>query len=278
MEEMTALRKLQLAELEIYKQVADICDRHHITYYMSAGTFLGAVRHKGFIPWDDDMDMRVPRPDYERLLEALREELPEPYALRHYTWDKSYHRYFAKVENRNVRFRRTHTVKTQETNAWIDIFPLDGMPKNSLRARLRKIRLMTVKLWMQLSVFDEIIDIKKKRSAYEKLLIFIAMHTPLQKHISWDRMWKRMDRALKAYPPEKSDVWMNFFSSYKFRDIMPKTVYGSGRKYPFEDTELNGPEDYDAFLKQLYGDYMQLPPEDAQNKHFIDSNTLEFLN
>lgn len=271
------LKQLQKIELDMYKEIVKICDRHNLTYFMSAGTFLGAVRHKGFIPWDDDMDMRMPRADYEKLLKYLPKELPEPYVVKHFYYDKNVHRYFARVENTNVKFRRTNTVNTQVTNAWIDIFPLDGMPNNKLAAKLRKIYLLNRKMWMQLSVFDEIVDVKVERPWYEKIIVFIATHTPIQKWISWEKMWKKLDKALKSYPEGRSDVYMNFMSAYKFKDIIPKKIYGRGKKYQFEDTKFNGPADHDIFLRHLYGDYMKLPSEDARNKHFMDSESFEFV-
>ena len=277
MDSQTILKKLQTVELDMFKEIVKICDRHDLTYYMSAGTFLGAVRHKGFIPWDDDMDMRMPRDDYEKLIYYLHDELPEPYIIQHYKLDKSVHRYFARVENTKVKFTRTHTVNPQTSNAWIDIFPLDGMPENKVHAKLRKFHLLYRKMWMQLSVFDEIVDIKKKRPWYERVIVFLATKTPIQRMISWDRMWNKLDKALNTYPLSKSTYYMNFMSAYKYKDIIPKKTYGKGKKYQFEDAEFNGPEDYDTFLKILYGDYMKLPPEEKRKNHALDSATIEFL-
>lgn len=277
MEKISSLQKLQHIELGIYKEVVRICDKYGLTYYMSAGTFLGAVRHHGFIPWDDDMDMRMPRLDYEKLMKLLPQELSAPYILRHFSNDKNSHRYFARVEDTSVHFQRTHAMKLQTNNAWIDIFPLDGMPNNKIIASLRKFHLLYRKLWMQLSVFDEIVDVKKKRPFREQVIIFLAMHTPIQRWLSWDSQVRKMDKALKAYPIEKSDVYMNFFSAYKYKDIIYKKIYGKGALYQFEDVKFKGPEDYDSFLKIIYGDYMKMPPESSRNKHFIDSNSIEFV-
>ena len=274
METKTKLQQLQAVELDIFKEVVRICEKYGLTYYMSAGTFLGAVRHKGFIPWDDDMDMRMPRPDYEKLLSVLPDELREPFAARHFYHDRNVHRYFCRVENTKVRLHRNHTVHGQDSNAWIDIFPLDGMPENTLLAGCRKIHLLYRKMWMQLSVFDEIVDVKKKRALPERIIVFLALHTPIQKCLSWEKTWKKLDKALKSYDVGKSKYYMNFMSAYKFRDIIPKAIYGKGAKYPFEDQSFNGPEDYDAFLKILYGDYMKLPPEEKRKKHGLDDESI----
>ena len=274
MQEENILKQLQKVELDMFSEVVRICDKYHLTYFMSAGTFLGAVRHKGFIPWDDDMDMRMPRPDYEKLVRVLPKELKDPYIVQHFRHDKNVHRYFCRVENTKVHLHRNHTVHGQDSNAWIDIFPLDGMPANKIHMKLRKIHLLYRKMWMQLSVFDEIVDVTKKRNLPEKIIVFLALHTPIQKCLSWERNWKKLDHALKAYSLKKSKYYMNFMSAYKYKDIIPKSVYGKGRLYPFEDKQFNGPKDYDTFLKTLYGDYMKLPPEEKRKKHGLDDSSI----
>lgn len=275
METVNELRKLQMVELAMLKEVVRICDKHGLTYYLSAGTFLGAVRHKGFIPWDDDADVRMPRPDYERLLELLPSELNKKYIITHFLRDPSVHRYYLRITDPRVKLKRTHAKETQICNAWIDIFPLDGMPANAVHNKLRQFRLLWRRMWMQISVFDEIVTLNKKRKAYENAIIFIVRHTPIQHVVSFDRMWAKLDRAMKAYPVDKAKYYVNFMGMYKFKDMIEKSVYGKGASYQFEDAFYNGPEDYDTFLKHLYGDYMKLPPENQRNQHFTNVLSVE---
>ena len=121
------LRKVQLAQLEIYKQVFDIASRNHITVYLYAGSLLGAVRHKGFIPWDDDLDLMVPRADYDRLMGCLSEELPEQYWLQTYDTDPQYWQGFAKVRKKGTLYKEKDMsmLDDEKCGIWIDIFPLD---------------------------------------------------------------------------------------------------------------------------------------------------------
>ena len=275
MKSETELKKLQSVELAMLKEVVRICDKYALTYYLSAGTFLGAVRHEGFIPWDDDADVRMPRPDYEKLLQILPEELSEPYLIKHFSLDSSVHRYFLRINDPRVKLKRNHSKQGELSNAWLDIFPLDGMPENRLHNKLRQFRLLYRRMWLQISVFDEIITIKKKRSWYENMIIKIVEKTPLQNYVSYEKMWEKLDKALKAYPIGKAKYYVNFMGMYKFKDMIPKEVYGNGAKYRFEDGYYNGPQDYDTFLKQLYGDYMKLPPVETRNKHMTEIVSVE---
>ncbi len=121
--------RLQRIELDILKKVLALCEKYGLVYYALGGTLLGAVRHKGFIPWDDDIDIGMPRSDYERFLEVAAKELEMPYQL-HTLQQKhgEYSYYSARVENTDVKIRRKATIKEVVIPAWIDVFPLDGVP------------------------------------------------------------------------------------------------------------------------------------------------------
>lgn len=123
-EESSLLRKLQLAELEILKQVIKICEKNKITYYIATGTFLGAVRQKGFIPWDDDIDIDMPRKDYEKFREIIKEQLPKEYIFKDFKNGDELDVCFLRVENDNIKVKEKRTASQKITNAWIDIAPL----------------------------------------------------------------------------------------------------------------------------------------------------------
>lgn len=130
----TNIEELQKINLKTLEHVLKIIDKYNLKYYMLGGTMLGAIRHKGFIPWDDDIDIGLPRKDYEKFLEVAINELPDNYKVINFKTDKDYHYYITRVQNINtklVEIRFKH--ENKYTHASIDIFPLDGFPNSKLR-------------------------------------------------------------------------------------------------------------------------------------------------
>lgn len=271
---MEHLSKLQSAELDILRKTLAVIDTHHLTYYTLGGTLLGAVRHRGFIPWDDDIDIGMPRPDYERFLEIAEEELEPPYQLHTLqtgTGDYSY--YFARVENSSIRLRRTAAIKEVEIPVWIDVFPLDGVPEDEEKrtAWIRKCRFyLDVFKASQFSYLGMSESIKKKRSLPKTIIRQLFQRLKLEKLISTRRAWESLDRALKENGYEDCGTIINFCGYWGLKEMFPKVVYGAGMLYPFEDMMLNGPEDYDTVLRQMYGDYMTPPPPEKREHHYIE--------
>ncbi len=269
-----SVRRLQLIELDILKQVLSICERDQLTYYALGGTLLGAVRHQGMIPWDDDIDIGMPRPDYERFLKLAAKELQRPYqihTLNQYNGEYSY--YFARVENTEVRILRKAGLKDAVIPAWIDVFPLDGVPGNKLRREIwiKKCSFL-LKLYKgsQYSYFGASRNLKVKRSVMKTLLREIFILLRMENLIDTQRAWNRLDKALRENDYDTCDTLINFCGNWGLKEMFSKSAYGKGRLYPFEDLMLNGPEDYDTVLTQMYGDYMELPPEAEREHHYIE--------
>ena len=268
---MDKLRELQLVELDLFKQFAKICEKYGITYYALGGTLLGAVRHQGFIPWDDDMDIGVPREDYERLEEILAKELTGNATYHTFHNDESYHRFFGHIENPGIKVRRNDKMVEEVSSAWIDIFPLDGMPNGKWMRKIWEKYILFLRALYRFSCFSIAVDVNKKnRPWHEKALVWLGLHFPVEKMFSTRKRLLALEKALKKYPYEKSDWLVNAMGAYKFREMFHKKIYGSGRAYPFEDTQIWGPEDYDAVCTQLYGDYMTPADKNHHNLEIIE--------
>lgn len=265
------VRELQLIQIEIIKLFVSICEKERLTYYMSAGTMLGAVRHKGYIPWDDDADFMMPREDYEKFLQVAPKYMHGYYSIEHFYQNNQFSNCTARITTSEKKLYITSGIKPHTENVWIDILPLDGMPNKKICRLIHKGRLLFARAMFRFSSFDELTQVNKNRPWYEKILIEFAKRFPIQKILSYPKRWKAMDKALKKYSPKTSVLWVCFFGGYKFKEMFPKTVFGKGTLYDFEGMKLRGVDDYDTYLKGIYGDYMQLPPEKKRVPSHVQS-------
>ena len=262
------LRELQLCELELVRDVVKICQRHGLQLYMMGGTLLGAVRHQGFIPWDDDVDLGLSREDYERFLRVAPAELRPGYGLRHFASDPDMPYYPAQVVNPSFEILDTSAQVAKTRCAWIDLFPLDGLPRGRVAFFLHKYRLLYLRLMLKYSQFSQVVAVNlAHRPLHERILIGVGKHLHLERRLDTRKRMTLIDRCLKKYPFEGADRVVNFMGAYKFREMFPKTVYEARAEYPFEDMTLPGPRDYDRVLRQMYGEYMTPLPVEEQNKH-----------
>jgi lipopolysaccharide cholinephosphotransferase len=257
--------------------VTRVLEDLNIPYFMQGGTMLGAIRHDGFIPWDDDVDLGIPRADYDRLLKEVSARLPENLELRTYDDETDHHYYFARIVDKRYQIRRMGSIEERLENIWVDLFPLDGMPNGCISRQWHKMRLLMTRLKFHLSCFEKVNIKRPGRPLVERIIIRIAMITRVGKWWNTRKQLDKMDRLLKKYPPEKSKYLVNFTgqTSFKFNEMFKKEVYGKGKEYPFEDMVLVGPEQYDAYLKSLYGDYMTPPKEEDRNAHAAELVPIE---
>ena len=258
------LRRLQFTEFNILKQFKELCDKHNLTYYLIGGTLLGAVRHKGFIPWDDDVDVSMPRPDYIRFLEIAKAELVSPYVLDihdHHTFP------FARIDNISMRVTSKFTRNAQIWYSWIDVFPMDAMPKNKVHYFLRKYHILFRRKLFVISEFDDMAAQTKERHGLEKMIFTLIDKCRLERLFNSEKQLKEYHKVLMKYPYEKGRYVGQLLGGYKFKYMMEREVYEPGKELEFEGELFHVPENYDALLRNLYGDYMTLPPEDKRDKH-----------
>ena len=265
---MSNIDILHQVDMEIVRAVVELCDRHGLTYYMLGGTMLGAIRHKGFIPWDDDIDLGMPRRDYEAFLEIAPKELPETLKVVNYRNTPSYMYYITRVLDTDTRVVEERIGNDNKyTHASIDIFPIDGTPNALLLRKLYFFRVLSHRALMSLCYKDSI-DRKRRRGGVEKAFLWVMERLPVEKLTTPYKQKCRIDRLLRSQDVEKSEYIGNIMGAYRTREIVPKAFYGKGAMYPFEGMELRGLEKYDEYLTHTYGDYMRLPPEDQRKTHF----------
>lgn len=265
---MSNMDLLHKVDLEIVKEVVALCDKHGWTYYMLGGTMLGAIRHGGFIPWDDDIDLGMPRDDYEAFLEIAPKELSERLRVVNYRNDPNYQYYITRIQDVDTKVEEERIGNdSRYTHASIDIFPIDGTPNNSLLRKIYFFRVLYHRALMSLCYKDSI-DRKRQRSKKEKLLLWVMERIPVEKLTTPYKQKCKIDKLLRKQKVEGSKYIGNIMGAYRTREIIPAEIYGKGAMYDFEDIQLRGLEKYDEYLTLTYGDYMQLPPEDARKTHF----------
>lgn len=261
---------LHKADLDIVKDVVSICNNHGLTYYMLGGTMLGAIRHKGFIPWDDDIDLGMPRKDYEAFLSIAPKELNEHLRLINFKTDADYHYYITRIQDVDTKVVETRYAKESEggyTHVSIDIFPLDGSPNNPILRKIYYFRVMCHRGMMALH-YKKGIDPDRKRGIIEKLFLSVMKLLPTDKMFNAFNQKVKIDKLLKSHDMWESVVSGNIMGAYRTVEMVPTSWYGKKAFYQFEDIELRGFKEYDKYLTHLYGDYMKLPPEGSRKIHF----------
>ena len=262
------MNDLQRKELEVFEQVAAVCEKHGLRYYALGGTLLGTVRHQGFIPWDDDIDLAMPRPDYDRFMRLAPLELPENLRVTDYrTTGIERPTYFCVVKDLSTRIDLNWAGETEHGHVWIDIFPLDPMPSLSALRSLRKYRLLYQRMMVQFSNYDKLVhQHRANRPAHEKALMAFHEKTGWGADKDTCELYAQTERIVTRRSYDKAAYVVNLFGAYKFREMFPRTWFGEAVKLPFEDTLMPVPREYDLVLRSLYGDYLQMPPEEERGQ------------
>ncbi|WP_180946801.1 LicD family protein [Pediococcus pentosaceus] len=265
-----SLEQLQDADLQIAVKIKDICDEHALKYFLIGGSLLGAVRHKGFIPWDDDMDIALPREDYEKLLSLLSEELPKNYFFENFKTNKEYRYYITRVSDTNWSVKEVNDVDKKEKYASIDIFPIDGTPNNILLRKIFYGRILMYRALISM-YYSSGINKLKKRSLIEKILIFISKKINFKKIVNPNKLLWKIDKLLKRQSYNNSHNVGTIMGAYRTKEIVDKNMFGEAIGLKFNGIKFNCPELYDQYLTHMYGDYMKLPDdfEKRVNRHYI---------
>ena len=248
------LRRQQLRMLEILTEIDRICRKHGLQYWLSSGTLIGAVRHGGFIPWDDDLDIEMMRPDYDRLISLLPRELPSHLALQTHDTDPAYFFFYAKIRDRRSVLSEGNNYDRmwKERGIYIDIFPLEKQPLWIHKLSERAVGHM-YKIWRTSKNDAENIRKVMRWFHFNRRFIF-----PLLRFLC----------RLSFTDVITSGMGIPYHNPRYARDIFPLSeIRFEGRDFPV-------PRDYDHMLRLMYGDYMKLPPEESIMVHCA---SLEFL-
>ncbi len=256
------MNTIQCKLIEMMQWFHEFCTKNNIRYYAVGGTVLGAVRHQGFIPWDDDIDLGVPREDYNRLIELMKDATEEcPFILEAPLQDKGYIYPFSKLYDTRTTLIEDMQ-KPLKRGIYIDVFPLDGVgdTQEGCKKTYKKIRKQMALLHAKTYSLNKN-DKFLKRTFYAGVRMFgfvLGTHTRTIKRINDICGKKTFDDCAFAG---------NMVGAWKEKEIMQREWFGKPTLTKFETMQIYIPENFDAYLSHLYGNYMQLPPLEKQKSH-----------
>ena len=269
MQEITEIAELKEIQLGILRKVDELCKAHHLKYFMSDGTLLGAVRHKGYIPWDDDVDIMMPRPDYDKLLAYLKNHIQEYPHLEVFNREecKNYPYMITRISDNRYEIDMANE-KPYGMGVFIDIYPYDGLGKTkdeAVKYGLKGDRLSS----LCYQATREHFAIETTTSLFRKIAkLPVYLYAKLR---GKDCFQDKLEKLARVKDYDSSEyigcvIWL----SWGEKDIFPRKWFDETIMMPFGKYEFRVPKEYDKVLRHEYGDYMQLPPEkDRVGHHFF---------
>ena len=268
---MFDLKALHLKEIVILQAIHNACEKMNIEYTIGHGTLIGAVRHKGFIPWDDDIDICMTRESYDKFIQEGQKYLPENLQIQHVMLDKDCPNIFAKVRDCNTTFLQIEHVDLGiNQGVFIDVFPVDRIKKGFFFVALEHLKR---RIFVRINECYDVAfvnTIKRPMSKIAGYIIHFLVVRGIMRNVRRDVFILHEESRRRNLHKRGDDC--TFISVFK-KIIGPYTLFTDRVLYDFEGRKFYGPKDYDTILSKLYGDYMKIPPKERQVSHkplFVD--------
>ena len=254
----------------VLRQFIAICKDNHLTYFCCGGTAIGAVRHQGMIPWDDDVDVFMPRPDYDRFVQIASKQLPEGLELVTPNSKSDYPLFFVKLCDARTTLQEEQDVPCVY-GLYIDIFPIDGAPDDIEAARAMerqftktKHKLEAISTHVSFVNYLSLLKTPKEWGRFARKTIGFFFRNWYRKHLL-----QQMTDISYRYSYESASLVAVYCGSYGPKEVFPKAWLEGTTSFPYEGMEVDLPIGYDNYLRQYYGDYMQLPPVEKRISHHM---------
>lgn len=262
------LRKLQYVELDILKEFDRICRKHNIKYTLDGGTLIGAIRHNGFIPWDDDIDVSMLREDYEKFLKVQKDELDHSkYFIDSMDVSEDCWTLYTKLKRKDSIYSDiTSNRPLDEQAIWIDIFPIDNIKSNNIFSKIYYMRVYILKIILMYKNNYIKSSNDKKKNKFMKYIKFVSIF------YNSNRLKRRLKKYTQKYNNRKTKYMACFAGVYLNKEIVDSSYYLNGfTDHTFEDQKFYIVNEYDKLLRHFYNNYMELPKEeDRIGHHYTD--------
>ncbi|MFV0255172.1 MAG: phosphorylcholine transferase LicD [Erysipelotrichaceae bacterium] len=255
------LKKLQEIELEIFDEFQKVCEQHKLTFYLFGGSCLGAIRHQGMIPWDDDIDLCMPRSDYEKLIKIASESLDQNYFLQHFENETNCGFVFGKIRRNNTVLSEeySHQLKFHQ-GVWIDIFPCDNISDNTL---IRSWDIWRFKFYQNIYIINCGYNFPNSKKKYLKPIFNIIK--PVAKLFNRETLVKKLKYLMTRHNNKTTKAVFPYGGAYGKSDILERSIFENSIVVDFENRKAKVFENYDKYLTSIYNDYLQLPPLEQRN-------------
>lgn len=250
---------LENVQINILEEIKRICKKNNINFFLIGGTCLGAVRHNGFIPWDDDVDIGMLRCDYERFIKVCKKDLDKKYYLQTNQTDDDYPHFFCKIRANNTLFQEKLNVgKKMHQGIFVDVFPFDYGSNHNIVNMFLEVK----SIFIREAIFKKLGYNVIPKNAKEKIMLpFIKLYSKIN---SLDGMKEKINKMISKTNKKKSNKIINLVGYALFNDIYNADIFNEFIEHKFKNKTYKIFKNYDEYLTTLYGDYMTPPPEEER--------------
>lgn len=269
------LPELQASQVSLLTNLIDFFQKNKLTYFVTGGTVLGAKYYQGFIPYDDDIDMAMPRQDFERFLNIVRNQkfklknFDQAYRVKHFSMDNQFKYTIARVENLNYNVIDIMDLNNKAAHPAIDIAPIDGTPNSRLARKIFFNKLYVLRGLLTITYSDTINPIRRQ-TVRHRLQTIIAKTIGFFFHLNPTKIKLQIERTLSLYDMANSDYSGTYMGAYRDKEMLPSNIWGNGSSGLFEGINVNLPECVDDYVLQLYGGFRYYTDAELlKDRHYI---------